>query len=323
MAGFIPFVTFPMVYGHEGVGIVEEVGLAVDSLKVGDRVALTYPSCGVCPYCVDGHPYACDSINELFFSGNQKDGTSRLSKDGERLGAFFAQGAFATHVVVDARNAVKVTGLSDDEAKYLCSMGCGAQTGAGMVFNRIKPEAATSLAVFGAGGVGQAAVMAASIAGCKQVIAVDANDDRLALARDNGATDLINVTKVDDVAAEVKKITGGGAHYAVESSGIPDVSVTAMGSLRRLGLMVLCSVTGPVEITFAPELYLMNPSATFAGLTEGGSNPQVFIPKLIEYYKQGRFPIDKLVKFYKFEDIKQAFEDSHSGKTIKPILLFD
>ncbi len=321
--GFIPWITYPIVFGHEGVGIVEEVGSAVDTLKVGDRVGLTFPSCGACGFCLDGAPYACERINELFFNGTYKDGTYRISQNGTNIGSFFGQGAFADHVVVDARNAVKIVGVPDEKVKYLCSMGCGAQTGAGAVLNRIKPEAASSLVVFGAGGVGMAAVMAAKIAGCVKIIAVDIVPERLELAKEFGATDIINAKEVPDVVAEIKDITGGGAHYSVEVSGVPELAIQAVTCLRRLGTAVVSSVTGPAEISIVTEMMLMNPSVTLAGLTEGGSNPQVFIPRLIEYFKAGQFPIDRLVEFYPFEEIGKAFEDSHSGKTIKPILLFD
>ena len=322
MAGYIPWVALPQVFGHEGVGIVEEVGSAVETLKPGDRVALSFPSCGYCSFCLDGHPYACDSLNDLFFSGRYKDGTYRLSQGGTEIGSFFAQGSFADHVVIDARNAVKVEGVTDDQLKYLCSMGCGVQTGAGTVFNRIKPEPATSLVVFGAGGVGMSSIMAAVICGCTKVIAVDVVPSRLDLALEFGATDVINAKEVPDVAERIKEITNGGANYAVEASGIPDLSLTAIQSLRRLGTAVVVSVTGPAEISIPIEMGIMNPSATFAGLCEGGSNPQVFIPKLTEYFIAGKLPIDKLVKFYDFKDIGKAFEDSHSGVTIKPILTF-
>ena len=321
--GIIPWITYPIVFGHEGVGIVEEVGSAVDSLKVGDRVGLTFPSCGICSYCLNGAPYACDHLNELFFNGVYKDGTYRISQNGKDIGSFFGQGAFADHVIVDARNAVKIIGVPDEKIKYLCSLGCGVQTGAGAVLNRCRPEPASTLVVFGAGGVGMAAVMAAKIAGCVKIIAVDVVPERLKLAMEFGATDTINAKEVPDVVAKIKELTDGGAHYSVEVSGIPELSVQAIRCLRRLGTAVVSSVTGPAEISIAIEPMLMNPSVTFAGLTEGASNPQIFIPQLIEYFKSGQLPIDRLVKFYPFEEIEKAFEDSHSGKVIKPILLFD
>ncbi|MCF0120229.1 MAG: alcohol dehydrogenase catalytic domain-containing protein, partial [Oscillospiraceae bacterium] len=166
-------VTLPAIFGHEGVGIVEKVGAGVDSLKPGDRVIMTFPSCGRCENCLSGHPYSCEIMNQLMFDGSYKDGTKRFSQNGVDVSSFFGQGAFASHVVVDARNAVKVNVKDDEELCHLCSLGCGVQTGAGAVLNRCKPEPGTSLVVFGCGGVGMAAIMAAKIAGCSTIVAVD------------------------------------------------------------------------------------------------------------------------------------------------------
>lgn len=313
-------VTLPAIFGHEGVGIVEEVGVGVDTLKPGDKVILSYPSCGCCPSCTEGATYACEDMNRLFFDGSYKDGTKRLSKDGQDISSFFGQGSFATHVVVDARNAVKVD-VELDDLKKLCSLGCGVQTGAGAVLNALVPEPESSLVVFGCGGVGMAAIMAAKIRGCSKIIAVDVVPSRLELALELGATHTVNGKEVDTVAA-IKEITGGGANYSVECSGIPMLIKQALQCLRRLGKCCLVSVTGDAEVPIALEPLIMNPSVSLIGATEGCSAPQVFIPKLVQFFKEGRLPVDKLVKFYPFENIEEAFEDSHKGVTIKPILTF-
>ncbi|MDR2355059.1 MAG: NAD(P)-dependent alcohol dehydrogenase [Clostridiales Family XIII bacterium] len=314
-------VALPAVFGHEGVGVVEELGPGVTSLKKGDRIIMTFPSCGVCDYCAEGHPYACDNINTLFFNGSYLDGTKRLSQNGTAVSSFFGQGAFATYAVADERNVVKADVASDDELAYLCSLGCGVQTGVGAVLNRLRPKKGSSIAVFGCGGVGMSAVMGAAIAGCGTIIAVDVAPSRLETAKSLGATHAVNGRECDAVE-EIRKITKGGAQYSVESSGVPALTLQALNSLRRNGAAIVVSVTGPAEVSIALEPMLMNKSATLYGLTEGGSNPPIFIPELVKYYREGRLPIDKLVKFYKFEDIKRAFEDSHSGATIKPILRF-
>jgi aryl-alcohol dehydrogenase len=317
---FIP-VTLPIILGHEGVGIVEEIGSDVTSLKKGDRVIMSFPSCGKCDYCHDGHPYACDNLNTLFFEGAYNDGTKRFSQNGIAISSFFGQGAFADHVIIDARNAVKVNVDTDDDLACLCSLGCGVQTGAGAVLNRIRPKKGASITVFGCGGVGMSAIMAAAIAGCSPITGVDVVPSRLELAKELGATHIIN-SKDTDPVAEIKQITGGGAHYSVESSGIANVTLQALGCLRREGMAVLLSVTGPETINLPLEAYILNPSVTLTGLSEGASNPQTFIPELVTYYKEGRLPVDKLVKFYDFKDIEKAFDDSHKGTAIKPVLRF-
>jgi aryl-alcohol dehydrogenase len=317
---FIP-VTLPIILGHEGVGVVEEMGSEVTSLKKGDRVILSFPSCGKCDYCHDGHPYACDHLNTLFFEGAYNDGTKRFSQNGTAISSFFGQGAFADHVIIDARNAVKVNVDTDDDLACLCSLGCGVQTGAGAVLNRIKPKEGASIAVFGCGGVGMSAIMAAVIAGCHPIIGVDIVPSRLELAKESGATHVVNSKETDPVA-EIKRITGGGAHSSVESSGIANVTLQALGCLRREGMAVLLSVTGSGTINLPLETYILNPSVTLTGLSEGASNPQTFIPELVTYYKEGRLPVHKLVKFYDFKDIEKAFDDSHKGLTIKPVLRF-
>ena len=315
-------VTLPAIFGHEGVGIVQEVGVGVDTLKPGDKVILSFPSCGTCSFCTSGHPYACDELNRLFFDGSYKDGTKRFSQNGQPVSSFFGQGSFATHVVVDARNAVKADVDSEEELSKLCSLGCGVQTGAGAVLNTLQPTPGSSLVVFGCGGVGMAAIMAAKIAGCSKIIAVDVVPSRLQMALELGATDTVNGKEVDTVAA-IKEITGGGANYSVECSGIPALTLQALQCLTRLGKCCLVSVTGEATVPVALEPMLMNPSVTLMGVTEGGANPQVFIPKLVQFFKEGKLPVDKLVKFYPFEEIEKAFDDSHKGVTIKPILLLN
>lgn len=317
---FIP-VTLPIVLGHEGVGIVVEVGSEVAALKKGDRVIMSFPSCGNCDYCLEDHPYACDNLNTLFFDGAYRDGTKRLSLNNTAISSFFGQGSFADHVIIDARNAVKVDIDTDDDLAALCSLGCGVQTGAGAVLLSIKPKTGSSIAVFGCGGVGMSAIMAATIAGCSTIIGVDVVSSRLELAKAFGATHVINSREADPVT-EIKRLTGGGAHNSVESSGIADVTLQALGCLRREGTAVLLSVTGPETINLPLEALILNPGVTLTGLCEGASNPQTFIPELVRYYKEGRLPVDKLVKFYDFKDIEQAFDDSHKGITIKPVLRF-
>jgi len=318
-AGIIP-VPRPVVLGHEGVGIVESIGAGVRGFEVGDRVIIAFPSCGHCQNCLDGRPYACEELNRLFFTGELEGGERPYTNEkGEAIGAFFAQGSFSQYVLCDARNAVPVR--EEVDITLLCSLACGVNTGAGAVLNRLDPKPGDSVAVFGCGGVGMAAIMAARIAGCSKVIAVDVVRERLELALELGATDAVNSAECDCVE-KIKEITGGGADGSIECTGVPVVVQAALKCLARCGTCVLCSVTGEAEVPIALEPMLMNPSVTLAGLTEGGSNPATFLPRLVRYYKEGRLPVDRLVEFYDFRDFERAFEDSHSGKVIKPVLKF-
>jgi len=319
---FLP-IQFPYVAGHEGAGIIEKVGSGVTDLAPGDRVVITFPSCGKCENCDDGRPYACESNFECLFGGNYRDGTKRLKgEDGVEIGAMFGQASFATYAIADQSNTIKVDVSSDDELANLCSLGCGIQTGAGAVLNRMKPRPGKSLAVFGCGTVGLAGIMGAKIAGCGKIIAVDISPSRLEMAKELGATHVIN-GREEDVEAKIREITNGqGLNFALEAAGNPNVTLTMLDCMAREGLAVLVSVTGPASVPIILEKHIMNPSVTVAGAVEGCSNPKVFIPELTKFYKEGRLPVDKLNKFYDFKDIDKALKDCHDGVAIKPILRF-
>ena len=309
-------VPLPAVLGHEGCGIVEEVGAGVTEFQKGDHVVFSFGYCGHCKSCMDGRPYACENFNAINFGGVMSDGTKRLSKDGEEISSFFGQSSFATYSVVHKNSIIKVD--NDIDLDILGPLGCGIQTGAGAVLNRLKPAAGSSLAVFGCGTVGMSAIMAANLCPCKYIIAVGGNEESLALARELGATHTINRKQCKDIPAEIKRITVGGADYAIDTSGVPDFVKKALASLKFLGTAVVLGVTGDLTINVQEEL--MGEAKSLVGIVEGDSNPQIFIPQLIEYYKQGRFPFDKLIKVFEFDEINEAFELSHSGKAIKALL---
>ena len=223
--------------------------------------------------------------------------------------------AFATYAIAKSRNAVKVD--PDVDLALLGPLGCGIQTGAGTILNRLKPEFGSSVVVYGAGAVGPSAVMAARIVGCQYIIAVDVHDSRLNLALELGAPHVFNGKKVD-VVAEVKKLTDGGSHYALETTGVPRVVKQSLNALRRLGTCAIVGITPEVKLDIHNDL--MAEGKSMIGVIEGDSIPRVFIPQLIAYYKAGQFPFDKLIKFYDFQQINQAFEDSASGAIIKPVV---
>lgn len=309
-------VPLPAVLGHEGCGVVVEPGPGVTEFQKGDHVVFSFGYCGHCNSCMDGRPYACENFNAINFGGVMSDGTKRLSKDGEEISSFFGQSSFATYSVVHKNSIIKVD--NDIDLDILGPLGCGIQTGAGAVLNRLKPSAGTSLAVFGCGTVGMSAIMAANLCPCKYIIAVGGNEESLALARELGATHTINRKQCEDIPAEIKRITGGGADYAIDTSGASDFVKKALASVKFLGTTVVLGVTGDLTINVQEEL--MGEAKSLVGIVEGDSNPKLFIPQLINYYKEGRFPFDKLIKVFEFDQINQAFQLSHSGKAIKALL---
>ena len=306
-------VGMPAVLGHEGAGIVEKVGSAVKDLAVGDHVAMTFGSCGECPSCRNNKPYACANFRKVNFMGTMPDGTKRMRLNGSEVSSFFSQSSFAAYSIVRASSAVKID--PEVDLAVAAPFGCGIQTGAGIVINSLKAGFGDNLAVFGCGTVGMSALMAARIVGCENIIAVGGNDKSLELALEIGATHAINRKKVDDVAEEIKKICPGGVDYAIDTSGVTSMMETALASLCYTGTLVGAGVGFEL-----PLLQRNLGLRRIYGVCEGDSVPKYFIPKLINYYKQGRLPVDKIMKFYPFDEINEAFEDSHSGKVIKAVL---
>jgi len=192
------------------------------------------------------------------------------------------------------------------------------QTGAGTILSTLKPAPGSSVAIFGAGAVGLAALMAAKIAGCATIIAVDMHSVRLALARELGATHIINGRDADAVA-QIKQITGIGADYVVEAAGVPDVIVQSIRACRRLGEVALLGV-GRTDAPLPLVVGDLRTGAMIRSVIEGDSVPDVCIPQLIEFYRQGRFPFDRLIKFYDLEQINDAAHDAETGRTIKPVI---
>ncbi len=307
----------PAVLGHEGAGVVERVGEQVTKVQPGDHVVLTYLSCGRCPACQQGALGYCPQLFTLNFGGGRADGSRALRRDGEVInGHFFGQSSFATYALANERNVVKVR--SDVPLELLGPLGCGIQTGAGAVINSLHPRAGSSIAVFGVGSVGMSAIMAARVVGCITIIAVDVKSNRLELARELGATHTVNPAEGNAVE-RIQQLTGGGANYTLETTALPAVFRQAVEALALRGV---CGLIGAAplgtEVTFDMNSILFG--RTIRGIIEGDSVPDVFIPQLIELYVQGRFPLDKLIRFYPLQEINRAAEDSLSGVTMKPVL---
>lgn len=311
---------FPAVYGHEGAGVVEKVGAQVTRLKPGDHVVMSCHFCGECDTCMSGQPMYCRDFFKANFSFARMDGTSTL-KNGEEVvhGAFFGQSSFATYALGSERSVVKIP--SDVPLELMGPLGCGVQTGAGAVINSLRPQAGDSIAIYGAGSVGLSALLAAVVTGCAVRICVDPNEERLKLARELGATHTINPSKINPVD-EIRSITQGlGAKFSLETSGNLSALRQAVDSIQIMGE---CGMIGApaygTEIGLDTWGLLLGRKVR--GICEGDSVPQLFIPKLVELYRQGRFPFDRIIRFYAFDEINQAVEDGEKGRTIKAVVRF-
>jgi aryl-alcohol dehydrogenase len=310
---------WPAVLGHEGAGIVEAVGSNVKSIALGDHVVLCQPSCGDCVNCDKGQPSYCLQFPTLCMTGGHRaDGTCTHSQGETKVfGQFLGQSSFASHAVVSARCVVPVD--ADVPFELLAPLSCGVQTGAGAVLNALRPEPGQSIAIFGAGAVGLSALMAAKIAGCHPIIAVDKVASRLDLARELGATHMINATVQDPVAA-IHAIAGG-VDGSIEASGHGPVMEQAVAALAHNGTAVLLT-SGP-ELKLSVDMMGMQMRGTkirASLLCADGTSSQLFIPKLIKWWKAGLFPFDRMIGTYAFDDINQAIQDCVNGSTVKPVL---
>jgi aryl-alcohol dehydrogenase len=321
--GHLPIPPPPSVFGHEGAGVVERTGRQVKKVKPGDPVVLGWSSCGACDSCRSGNESYCAGFVPYNFGGSRPDGTTTLRKDNQGIhSSFFGQSSFATYATVSERNVVKVRkGVPLD---ILGPMGCGIRTGAGAVMNALHPRPGSSIAIFGTGPVGISAIIAATLCGCVPIIAVDINPDRLEMATSFGASHFVDSAKTDPVGA-IRAFTGGGADFTLECTGIPGVLRQAVDSLvmggPRCGVCgLLGSVAPQTEVTLDMEKILNG--RTVRGILAGDSTSDLIIPILIELYLQGRFPFDRMIQFYPFEEINRAASDMEKGTVLKPVLKF-
>ncbi len=307
----------PCVLGHEGAGIVEAVGSQCKHVQPSDHVVLGFKGCGTCANCLHGTPY-CENAWHVLFSMARADGspTMHQGKDTVVHGNFFGQSSFANYALAKAESLVKVS--KDAPLDILGPFGCSVETGAGSIFTSLGCTAGSSLAVFGTGAVGMSAIMAARVVGCTTIIAVDIKPNRLKLASELGATHTINAAEDDPVEA-IQELTHGGVHYAFESTGVARVIRQAVDALRPLGV---CGMVGQVrpgdEVSLDPNTILLG--RTLRGIVQGDAVPQTLIPRIIELYLQGRFPVDRLIRFYPLDEINQAAADSVQGTVIKAVL---
>jgi aryl-alcohol dehydrogenase len=308
----------PAIFGHEGAGVVSAIGKGVTKFAPGDHVVISFPWCGVCPNCRRQMEAHCQKSFDLKMRGTRADGSTLMSRNGAPLySAFFQQSSFATYAIANERFAVKIR--KDAPIDLLGPLACSGQTGAGAVFNSMQPKPCDSFAVFGVGAVGLSGLMAARIAGCDPIIAVDIHDKRLALARELGATHTLNHTGRADVVAEIRAITGDGVRFSLETSAQPTVFREAVEALMPAGTCVLLgSARAGTEV--ALEMPFLQNGRAVRGVIQGDSHPQDLIPKLVDYIMQGKLQIDRMITFYPLAEINRAARDSTDGTTIKPVL---
>ncbi len=317
---FIP-IPWPIVLGHEGAGIVRAVGAGVTSIGPGDAVVIGFSSCGHCSRC-DAHlPSYCREFVPLNYAGARGDGSSALSLDGQPVAShFFGQSSFASHAITLERNVVKVdaAGL---ELSHLGPLACGLQTGAGSVMRSFDCREGETIAVFGGGPVGLAAVMAAVLRKCAQIILVEPIAARRELALDFGASHVIDPA-VGDVAAAIRAILPDGVDYALETSGREAVMEAALAALASHGVLGLVGVPASAESTLSINIAGM---ITFGhriiGIVEGDSDLQGFIPELIALHRAGKFPFDRLIKTFPLSQINEAIAAQHRGECVKAVLI--
>ena len=319
--GHLP-VPLPVVLGHEGSGIVRAVGSAVTGLAVGDHVVLSFMSCGACVSCDDHEPAYCHSWVPLNFFGARSDGSTALTDAGGAAvhSHVFGQSSFATHAVVNQRNAVKV--VKDLPLELLGPLGCGIQTGAGAVLNACRVRAGSSVAVIGVGAVGLSAIMAAGIAEAATVVAIDINDQRIALAQQLGATHGLRSDRGNFGELAQQAGCPAGFDYIIDTTGIAALVNDAILALAPRGEIALVGAYAPGTTVEADTTHIMSAGRVIRGVVEGSANPQAFIPELIEHYRAGRFPFDRLVEYFDFADLGAAIEAGETGKVVKPVVRF-
>jgi len=312
----------PAILGHEGAGVVADVGPGVTTVKPGDHVIpLWRLSCGVCEFCSDGRPALCNAGLQVRMTGRFLDGTTRFSLSGREIKHFAGVSTFAEYSVVPEKAVLKIPDdLPLDRAALL---GCAVITGFGAVVNCAKVRPGSSVVVFGAGGVGLNAIQSAAIAGAEKIIAVDLAARKLDYARQFGATHTVNASSGDPVA-EVRALTGGrGVDYAFEVIGLPKTMRQAYDCLAKRGLAVVVGVAPMTTEVSVPVMSLVFEERVLTGSIYGSSRPSIDIPKLIALYRSGKLKLDELLtRTYPFEQINEAYAALERGEVARSVVTF-
>lgn len=318
--GTIPFPP-PVVLGHEGAGIVVEVGEGVTGIAVGDAVVSSFVSmCGKCRYCQTGRPQLCDQAAKAAYT--LPDGTVRTKdRQGRPLNVFSGCGVMAEVATLHTDNVVKID--QDIPLDRAALVSCGVMTGVGAVANTARVAPGSIAVVFGCGGVGLNAIQGCAIAGAAMIVAVDTADAKLEMARQFGATHVLNAKSEENVVKALRKLTGGGADYAFECVGYGEVAAQAYGALRKGGTAVVVGVASQKDNTTVRTASLTFEEKTLTGSYFGSARPREDFPRLLALYRAGRLKLDELItRTYRIEEAPQAFADLAAGRNARGVIVF-
>jgi S-(hydroxymethyl)glutathione dehydrogenase/alcohol dehydrogenase len=310
----------PVVLGHEAAAIVEEVGANVRRVKPGDHVILSFtPSCGRCRYCTAGQPHLCSGMDSP--PGTMPDGTRRHRKGDLEISCFGRMSSFAEYAVVHESQAIPVR--ADMPLDRAALIGCAVMTGVGAVLNTAKVEPGSRIAVFGTGGVGLNVIIGGTLVNASQIIAVDLLDNKLAFAREVGATHTVN-SRADNPVKAIRELTDGrGVDYAFDAIGLPQVSRQAYDAVRRGGTAVVVGMapTGaeiPIPGTIPGE------EKTVKGCFYGSTRPSIDFPRLVDFYLQGRLPLDQIIsRRYRLDEINEGFQALARGDNARGVIVIE
>lgn len=317
----MPGLVFPAVFGHEGAGTVLRVGTAVTKVRPGDRVAMTFRSCGHCARCTAGDPAYCHSMPLLNFTGARPDGSRSLrDPSGEVSANFFGQSSFATHALAYERNVIRLP--EDISFAMAAPLGCGVQTGAGAVMRALACPPGSTILITGGGAVGLSAAMGAAIRQCSRIIVVEPLAARRVLAQELGATDTIDPSAAADLAGTVRALLPQGVDFALDTTGRGEILSAAMAALGPKGVLGIVGIP-PADAPIPGDLMtLFALGQGVRGIIEGDSEPDSFLPELIEHWRAGRLPLEKLVDTFPLDRIEEAIAAQHRGDCVKAVLTF-
>ena len=322
LSGGDPEGLFPSILGHEGAGIVREVGNGVDTLQVGDHVIPPYtPECRQCKFCLSGKTNLCGAIRETQGQGLMPDGTSRFSLKGESLFHYMGTSTFSNFTVLPEIALAKIR--EDAPFDKVCYIGCGVTTGLGAVTNTAKVEPGSTVAVFGLGGIGLNVIQGARLVGADRIIGIDTNPKKEALARRFGLTDFINPENSADVTTEIIDLTDGGVDYSFECIGKPEVIRQALESCHKgWGESVIIGVAAAGEEISTRPFQLVT-GRTWKGTAFGGAKGRSDMPSIVDWYMDGKINIDDLITHqFQLENINEAFDVMHAGEGIRSVVVY-